>query len=58
MTGLPDFINDGPDELRTMTALPCWNCGGYQPCECYLVDFETARRMILAQETAQWPTQK
>lgn len=47
MTGLPDFINDGPDELRTMSALPCWNCGGYPPCECYLVDFETARRILL-----------
>ena len=45
---IPDFINDGPDEPRTMTATTCPFCRGIAgSCECVVVDFETHRRMLL-----------
>lgn len=45
---IPDFINDGPDEPRTMTATTCPFCRGIVgACECVVLDFETHRRMLL-----------
>lgn len=43
---LPDFIGDGPDEIRTHEMLLCPWCRA-QFCEHEVVDFETHRRMLL-----------
>jgi len=45
---IPDFIGDGPDEIRTMTAIPCPFCRGIVGlCECEIIDFEMHRKMLL-----------
>ena len=45
---IPDFINDGPDEPRTMTATTGPFCRGFVGvCKCEVIDFETHRKMLL-----------